>query len=223
MVARRISLHGSERARQLLSGELTPSVPRDAATVILLREGPEVFLLRRAKGMAFAPGAYVFPGGSVDPADANPVEVGPAPELGVAPERARAILRAAVRETFEECGVQLSPELLKPWARWVTPEIESRRYDTFFFVALLPDGAEPDSGTGGESDDGGWFTPETALEAARMGTVPLMPPTAATLGELAAAGGLDAIWSQRRSLRPLRPQVTEDDGQLWLVLPEETP
>ncbi len=222
-MARRIPLNNSPRARQLLAGELTPSAPRDAATVILLREGPEVFLLRRARGMAFAPGAYVFPGGSVDPADAHPPDVGPAPELGVPPERARAILRAAVRETFEECGVQLSPELLKPWARWVTPEIEPRRYDTFFFVAVLPDGAEPDGGTGGESDDGGWFSPEAALEASRAGTVPLMPPTAATLAELAAAGGLDVIWSQRRSLRPVNPRVIEDGGQLWLEVPEGTP
>jgi 8-oxo-dGTP pyrophosphatase MutT (NUDIX family) len=92
--------------------------PRDAATVILLREapaGPEVYLLRRLSSMAFAPGAYVFPGGKVDDRDAEAGHgwAGPPPELlapalGVAPDGAAALIRAAVRETFEECGVLLA-------------------------------------------------------------------------------------------------------------------
>jgi 8-oxo-dGTP pyrophosphatase MutT (NUDIX family) len=141
-------------------------------------------------------------------------------DLGVEPGRARAIVRAAVRETFEECGVKLRPEALKPWARWVTPELEPRRYDTFFFVAALPDGEEPDIGTGGESDDGAWFTPAAALDAARGGSALLLPPTAVTLGELATAGGMAAIWDARRSLRPLCPGIAERDGRLWLEIPE---
>ena len=105
-----------------------PPVPvRDAATVMLLRAGPdgfEVFLQRRVPSMEFAAGMTVFPGGARDPQDAD--------------------LRAtAVREVLEETGVRLEPGRPHPWARWVTPEDELRRYDTLFFVAVLPDGAQP--------------------------------------------------------------------------------
>src|SRR5690348_18116171 len=69
----------AERARDLSDGRLTPAVPRDAATVILLRQGDgagpgtgvEAFLLRRTAELEFAPGACVFPGGSVDERDAD--------------------------------------------------------------------------------------------------------------------------------------------------------
>src|SRR5437868_4618539 len=74
------------RAREVAERELTPAVPRDAATVILLRQAPgdsdvEAFLLRRTEALDFAPGALVFPGGSVDEHDADPQIgwVGPSP------------------------------------------------------------------------------------------------------------------------------------------------
>ena len=108
----------AERARQISDGRLSPAVPRDAATVILLRQaasGVEAFLLRRTAELEFAPGAYVFPGGSVDARDADETIgwVGPAPAdfgglLDVPPDRARALVCAAVRETFEESGVLLA-------------------------------------------------------------------------------------------------------------------
>src|SRR5215475_16209178 len=117
----------AERAREISDGRLAPAVPRDAATVILLREagaegaeaeagaGVEAFLLRRTAELEFAPGAYVFPGGSVDARDADPGVgwAGPGPGdfaalLDVPPDRARALVCAAVRETFEESGVLLA-------------------------------------------------------------------------------------------------------------------
>ena len=108
----------AERARQISDGQLSPAVPRDAATVILLRQplaGVEAFLLRRTAELEFAPGAYVFPGGSVDARDADETIgwAGPAPAvfgglLDVSPDRARALVCAAVRETFEESGVLLA-------------------------------------------------------------------------------------------------------------------
>jgi 8-oxo-dGTP pyrophosphatase MutT (NUDIX family) len=108
----------AERARQISDGQLSPAVPRDAATVILLRQaasGVEAFLLRRTAELEFAPGAYVFPGGSVDARDADEtIEwAGPTPAdfgglLDVPPDRARALVCAAVRETFEESGVLLA-------------------------------------------------------------------------------------------------------------------
>jgi 8-oxo-dGTP pyrophosphatase MutT (NUDIX family) len=108
----------AERARQISDGRLSPAVPRDAATVILLRQaasGVEAFLLRRTAELEFAPGAYVFPGGSVDPRDADETIgwAGAAPAdfaalLDVPPDHARALVCAAVRETFEESGVLLA-------------------------------------------------------------------------------------------------------------------
>jgi 8-oxo-dGTP pyrophosphatase MutT (NUDIX family) len=113
----------ADRAREFAEAGLRPAVPRDAATVILVRPGPgdsgvEVFLLRRTRALEFAPGACVFPGGSVDERDADPAItgdgwVGPSPAefgqlLGIAEDRARALVCAAVRETFEESGVLLA-------------------------------------------------------------------------------------------------------------------
>jgi len=108
----------AERARQISDGQLSPAVPRDAATVILLRQaasGVEAFLLRRTAELEFAPGACVFPGGSVDARDADETIgwAGPPPAdfgglLDVPPDRARALVCAAIRETFEESGVLLA-------------------------------------------------------------------------------------------------------------------
>jgi 8-oxo-dGTP pyrophosphatase MutT (NUDIX family) len=107
------------KAREFMAGNQQPVTPRDAATVMLLRDGPsgrlEVYMLRRKPSMAFAAGAMVFPGGSVDPRDADE-EVGwtgpDAAEWGrvfdAPPEHARALVCAAVRETFEESGVLLA-------------------------------------------------------------------------------------------------------------------
>ena len=185
----------ADRAREFAAAGRRPADPRDAATVILVRPGPgvsgvEVFLLRRTRALEFAPGACVFPGGSVDERDADPAIaeedwVGPSSAefghlLGIAAERASGLVCAAVRETFEESGVllagpsqaelvpdsvalaqdrralldgslslgellsrrglKLRADLLTPWARWITPEISPRRFDTWFFAAELPPG-----------------------------------------------------------------------------------
>ncbi len=107
----------AERARELAAGRLRAAVPRDAATIMLLRQGSGVqaYLLRRTRELEFAPGACVFPGGSVDERDADPQIgwAGPSPAqianlLGTSAERARALVCAAVRETFEESGVLLA-------------------------------------------------------------------------------------------------------------------
>jgi 8-oxo-dGTP pyrophosphatase MutT (NUDIX family) len=116
----------AEPARDILAGRREPAVPRDAATVMLLRParspaggpaGLEVYMLRRQPTMAFAPGAQVFPGGSVDPRDADEdvAWAGPAASewgeiFAAPPDQARALVCAAVRETFEESGVLLAGE-----------------------------------------------------------------------------------------------------------------
>jgi 8-oxo-dGTP pyrophosphatase MutT (NUDIX family) len=110
------------QARSYADGDAEPAEPRDAATVVLLRagaSGPEIYLLRRQTSMAFAGGMCVFPGGGVDPRDFDDELVdrglwaGPSPaewaeRLGVDEPKARALVCAAVRETFEESGVLLA-------------------------------------------------------------------------------------------------------------------
>lgn len=110
--------HLIDDARQYAEGNREPAEPRDAATVILLRPGnagPEVYLLRRQTSMAFAGGMCVFPGGGVDKRDFDATIgwTGPTPHewadrLGTDEAMARALVCAAVRETFEESGVLLA-------------------------------------------------------------------------------------------------------------------
>jgi len=110
----------AQQAAAFADGTKSPAEPRDAATVVLLRrggDGPEVYLLRRQVSMEFAGGMCVFPGGSVDPRDfdhtvawAGPSPADWATRLGVGEAKARALVCAAVRETFEESGVLLAGE-----------------------------------------------------------------------------------------------------------------
>jgi 8-oxo-dGTP pyrophosphatase MutT (NUDIX family) len=110
--------HLVEQAREYADGTRQPAEPRDAATVVLMRpsaSGPAIYLLRRQTSMAFAGGMCVFPGGGVDPRDfdATVAWAGPSPtdwaaRLGVDEAEARALVCAAVRETFEESGVLLA-------------------------------------------------------------------------------------------------------------------
>jgi 8-oxo-dGTP pyrophosphatase MutT (NUDIX family) len=116
----RIGADLGEQAREILAGHQPPAQPRDAATVMLLRpaaSGIEVYMLRRKSSMAFAPGAFVFPGGSVDARDTEEQVAWAGPDAAewgrifdAPPSLARALVCAAVRETFEESGVLLAGE-----------------------------------------------------------------------------------------------------------------
>lgn len=107
-----------EEAAAYLHGDRAPVEPKPASTVLLLRDGDggiEVYLLRRHAGMAFAAGMYAFPGGRVDPRDydaevgwAGPTAAEWATRMGCPEPEARALVCAAVRETFEESGVLLA-------------------------------------------------------------------------------------------------------------------
>jgi 8-oxo-dGTP pyrophosphatase MutT (NUDIX family) len=300
----------AQRLADIEAGRVTPAAPRDAATVVVLRSagagggsGVEVLMLRRVAAMKFAPGAYVFPGGSVDPADSDP-EIGwhgPDPaefgaRLGGPAEMARALVCAAVRETFEESGVLfagppgggplaapsapsgpsweadrealaggalslaellsrrglvLRADLLVPWARWITPEGEPRRFDARFFAAALPAG-QAATGHAAESDHVAWLRPADAIAAARAGEISLFPPTAATLNDFAVAGvaaegntagtagagtagadtagadtagaggdGVAAILGRPPLIQPVMPRLAREDGQAWLYIPDE--
>jgi 8-oxo-dGTP pyrophosphatase MutT (NUDIX family) len=178
------------------------AVPRMAASVVLLRaaaSGLETYLLHRHARMEFAASTVVFSGGGLDPADESADDP---------------IRRCAVRETEEETGVRLDPEALLPWAHWVTPEIEPRRYDTYFFLAELPEGQQADDRSG-ETDRAEWSTADVALRAEQAGQITLMPPTLSILLELSELGSLDAIRQAaiERVVERVLPELVEgSDG-----------
>jgi 8-oxo-dGTP pyrophosphatase MutT (NUDIX family) len=164
---------------------------RPAATVVLLRDGPdgvEVWLQQRSAALAFAAGMHAFPGGRVDEGEVTSSVVHDvSQEQSVwgdsSAETVRAHLAAAVRETFEESGVELDAATLIPWARWVTPSGESRRYDARFYLARCPAGQSPQPLTG-EVAAGQWFVVRAAVDAFATGVLPMWPPTISTLASL---------------------------------------
>jgi 8-oxo-dGTP pyrophosphatase MutT (NUDIX family) len=235
----------------------------DAATVILLRDGPdgpEVFLQRRGAGAAFMAGAYVFPGGKVDDTDR-----GMPPGSVADPGADHLPLRvAALREAFEEAGVLLGTRDGSPidgrwlasesattarrrlhdrsdpfdwrgWlasehivlatdalalaTRWITPEAEPRRFDTWFFRAQAPDDQDADHDDV-EMTDSLWLRPAAALEAADRGSVLLVPPTRKNLEALVPFATTRAAVDDARSTgspEPILPVIeARDDGSVWV-------
>ncbi len=179
------------------------AVPVAAATVVLIRpgpDGPEILLTRRPSTMAFAANVHVFPGGRVDPSDAdpaNPFAVGLSPEAAVArlagtldPISALAHHVAAVRETLEETGIRIDIGDLVSMTRWVTPESMPRRFDVRFFAAIVPAGTDIVTPSA-EVAASRWITAEAALREAAAGTLAMLLPTLASFEQL--RGRLDRM------------------------------
>ncbi len=219
------------RARAFNAGRLPPVAARPAATVILLRAaardrpGIEVYVQRRHTTMAFAGGMLAFPGGRCDPADFVAPADGDDAEawavrLGNDPATARGFIRAAVRETEEETGVLLRPDDLEPWAHWITPRFEERRYDTWFFLAALPADQEP-ADVSGEADHVTWVRPDDAVERAERGEWTMLPPTAVALSELRAYSSVDEALAAARSrtIDVVVPGWVDDGTGVHLLLP----
>lgn len=245
--------------------------PRDASTVVVVRDGDdglEAYLLRRQQSMAFAPGMYVFPGGGVDTADASldVPWVGDPPAVWAArfnttEEKARELVCAAVRETFEESGVLLAgpdehsivadtsgPEwlaarlaleahefsfaefllkqglvlrtdLLGAWSHWITPEFEPRRFDTRFFVAVLPEGQSVGE-LPREADRATWAPLSRVLAAVDAGEAAMLPPTHITCSELSALKAGDVLdAAAERRIFAIMPELVEIDGDYFLRNP----
>jgi 8-oxo-dGTP pyrophosphatase MutT (NUDIX family) len=187
------------------------TVPRRAATVILLRGGDEtleVLLAQRNLQARFMAGAWVFPGGAVGAADGE----------GDAGLRA-----TAVRELWEEAGVRLAdPEALVPFSRWITPAEVKIRYDTWFFLAPLPAGERPRI-DGAEVVDARWYAPPAALAAAEAGEILLVFPTIKHLEQLSAFPSAAELLrhARGRSIVPVQPQVVGTGETARIVLPGE--
>lgn len=120
-----------------------------------------------------------------------------------------------VRESLAGKGTGLAPvlregawtlraDLLRPWARWITPPGRPRRYDTFFFLARVPEGSEPDWATS-EASGGSWRRPADLLDAGRTGEAMLMPPTVAMLSDLAAADSVASLLAEQRIVDVVSP------------------
>jgi 8-oxo-dGTP pyrophosphatase MutT (NUDIX family) len=224
-----------------------------AATLILVRERdagpPELLMVERAQGMAFAGGAWVFPGGRIDEADRL---------LGSAFEQDDAAARiAAIRETVEEtavpvglkpppwagtaqalqdglhngreladllaeCGLDLDLEGLTPLARWVPRFHAKRRFDTLFYVARAPAGDWTPRVVEGECTAAHWATAAEVLERDQAGEVQLIFPTRRTLERLAQHSSFDAILADARShsLDPISPWVEEHQGEHFITIPD---
>ena len=233
--------------------------PRDAASVVLLRDGPtglEVFLVQRHGASDVLGGAHVFPGGKVDDTDAllapaqyldqpvAPLQAQLAePDLGAG--AAASLFVAAIREAWEECGVlfaeahagaeeaptqapdsdfahmlaqrglRLQTRHLAPWSRWITPLLSptmSRRFDTRFFLAALPQGQEAIHDNH-EAVASIWLTPRAALLQYQARQIELVPPQIMSLLHLMQCGDVaQAMDAARRQPPPVILPEGFDEG-----------
>lgn len=251
--------------------EGTPAPVRDAATVIVLRDGengadPEIFFVRRHADARFMGGAYVFPGGRLDPGDAAPEVPADlsadeaAKRLGLDDsQRSRALFVAAARECLEESGILLSSDVvsddalralraalaprgappitevlapygitlalssLVPFARWITPKIETRRFDATFFLARAPRGSSLATHDGSETVASVWLSAREALARAARREIVLAPPTWRVLDVLSHARSVDGafVLAPSAPLDPVEPVVTSIDGAVTVILPDD--
>jgi 8-oxo-dGTP pyrophosphatase MutT (NUDIX family) len=185
--------------------------PRLAASVIVLRggsEGMEVLLVKRNPGARFMGGAWVFPGGAVDRKEGT---------------GEKALRAAALRELEEEAGIHLgSPDELVPFSRWITPPEVKIRFDTWFYLTPLPQGALARV-DGNEVVDVRWYEPLAALAAGDRGELLLVFPTIKHLEQLSGFGSVDELLAHARGreIRPVEPHVVGTGEQARIVLPGE--
>ena len=203
---------GSDRPgpeQPLHFGERTE--PRPAATVIVLRGGAdslEVLLVQRNPSARFMGGAWVFPGGAVDRNEGH---------------GDGALRAAAIRELEEEAGITIADAgELVAFSRWITPAEVKIRFDTWFYLAPLPPGAEPRV-DGSEIVDARWYSPAGALEARDRGELFLVFPTIKHLEQLSVFESADALLehARGREVHPVQPRVVGQGETARIVLPGE--
>lgn len=252
-----------------------PPIP--AATVVLLRSGNrglEVLLQKRHQNLSVLGGAYVFPGGKIDPLDQAPELHACLDQSALAiqnrmrslqlPEHMQiAALMAAIRELWEESsillaqpssevgtadqssiftsataslkngsrfnelvlqhGLVLHTQLLQPWSRWITPttpSVSSKRFDTLFLVAQLPEG-QLASHDEQEVTQSIWLNPRHALEQYWAGEVELAPPQIMTLAELSHFNSPAEVLqkAQEKPFAVVQPEPIDMEGTRWLCYP----
>jgi len=171
-------------------------------------EGIEILFVRRSPELKFMGGAWVFPGGTLlaDDGDAD---------------EDIAWKTAGARETFEEARIKLDePEKLVPFSRWITPEMAPMRFDTRFYLALAPDGAEP-APDRREVDRAEWWTPAKALHLFVKDEADLHFPTIKQVEAIAefetAADALEA--HEGVEVQTILPRVAASDEGFEILLP----
>jgi 8-oxo-dGTP pyrophosphatase MutT (NUDIX family) len=223
-----------------------------AATLIVVRDRaagrPELLMVERAEGMAFAAGALVFPGGRIDQADlalgqrlgiegavvaairetveetAVPAGIRPTPTHSGAADLQSAL--AADRDFAELLrggGYSLDAAALTPFARWVPKFHAVRRFDTLFFVAQAPDGDWSPRVIERECAGAMWVAAAEVLDRERRGEARLIFPTRRTLERLALHASFDEIRADALAHRidPVTPWVEEVDGEKFITIPDD--
>jgi 8-oxo-dGTP pyrophosphatase MutT (NUDIX family) len=224
--------------------------PIPAATLIVVRErgtgAPELLMVERAQGMAFAAGALVFPGGRIDAADrelggklgidaaavaavretleetAVPVGLSPLPDTAEAAEMQRALLAdKPFAPLLDAPGVRIEADALTPFARWVPKFHAVRRFDTLFFVARCPPGEWAPRVVESECAGAEWLTAAEVLEREQSGRARLIFPTRRTVERLAQHGSFEAIRTDALAhpIEPVTPWVEERDGEKFITIP----
>jgi 8-oxo-dGTP pyrophosphatase MutT (NUDIX family) len=227
------------------SGEAIP-----AATLVTVRERPggppELLMVERAQGMAFAGGALVFPGGRIDPSDrqlgcdelgaakvaairetieetAIPAALDPVPDSEIARELQRGLLEgedfAGLMERFQ---LRLDPGALVPFARWVPKFHATRRFDTLFFIARAPAGDWEPSVVEGECSGAYWIGAAEALRRDLSGEARLIFPTRRNLERLALHESFEALRAdaEAHAVEPISPWVEEIEGESFITVPD---
>lgn len=220
-----------------------------AATLIVVRDRPggppELLMVERAGGMAFAAGAWVFPGGRIDDSDrrlgeasgiepaavaairetieetAVPVGVAPTPDRTTARELQDALVED--RPLADLLGdLELDAGALTPFARWVPKFHAVRRFDTMFFVARCPEGEWEPRVIEGECAMAAWLTAVDLLDRDRRGEARLIFPTRRNLERLARHSSFDEIRADALAhpIDPVTPWVEERNGERFITIPD---
>jgi 8-oxo-dGTP pyrophosphatase MutT (NUDIX family) len=168
------------------------------------RTAPEILMVRRTRKASFMADAFVFPGGRVESTDGDG-------------EAAFAV--AAARELAEEANVHVDASALVPFARWITPSAEPKRFDTHFFVVVAPADAEPRVDAT-EVTEHLWATAAEILSSHDAGRLLLAPPTLHTLSALRPHGSIREVmtWAQSQERVPIQPKLVAGD-ELTILLP----
>jgi 8-oxo-dGTP pyrophosphatase MutT (NUDIX family) len=221
-----------------------------AATLIVVRDRadgpPELLMVERAEGMAFAAGALVFPGGRIDDGDrqlasrigidpaavaairetieetAVPVGLAPVPEQRIARELQQSLIADdRFAGLIDRRGLRIDADTLTAFARWVPRFHAVRKFDTLFFVAECPAGAWQPQIVEGECAGAFWLSAAEVLEHERRGEARLIFPTRRTLERLAQHSSFAEIRADALShpIEPVTPWVEERGGEKFITIP----
>jgi 8-oxo-dGTP pyrophosphatase MutT (NUDIX family) len=228
------------------------AIPAATLIVVRERPGraPELLMVERGQAMSFAAGALVFPGGRIDNSDheltlslglgddgaariaaiRETIEETAVPAgLGSPPRPEHSLdLQAALAQgedfghILDQSGVELDPDALTPFARWVPKFHAVRRFDTMFFVTSCPEGEWQPNVIEGECSGGCWINANEVLERERDGEARLIFPTRRVLERLAQHQTFEDIRADALAhpIDPITPWVEEKDGEQFITIPD---